>query len=794
MGRGLTGAGYRACRATLCIDHATEVTEVVSTGRTRSTAVRGLNAVRAMGRAHVLDAFVLLFALWFVYVEVLGKGVSESSLGLAIAVFFVALVARISVAAVRVPDRRAALLLLATGICLWGAGSAMLTASGDLSSITFPAPGEGLFLASYVGMAAFLLMDVRRRGVPTLSVSLEATVICGATACLSALVGVIPLANGFDRDGVPLLLAVLYPLIDLMLVLVVLAQVLLGQRDISGRTAALVCGFALLATADSSFLLTMPSKTYVASAALDILYGLSFAVLAGAALTRPGEVLSTRHDQVRASTLVLAAGVAMTALVVTPGGPVGWCVTGAAVLTLSAAGWRLVLALGEARGAAEALRLSRTDQLTGLPNRRAVLQDLDAGLADGAPIALLLLDLDGFKDINDSMGHAVGDQVLVLLAGRMRMRLGHRLDVARLGGDEFALVARRNDPVELLETGRTVCALLTEPVTVEGLQLSISASIGIAIKDDADKTSTDLLRRADVAMYEAKASRAGVLLYEVSHDSFTRAHLRRNEELRRGIRDGELRIWYQPQVDAATQEVIAVEALVRWQHPTEGLLTPVDFLPEARRHGLMPALSVFVIDEVVKDARRWSHEGLGFRVALNCAPPEILGGFVLPRLYAAMAKAELPADTLLIEVTEDSFLTDPDRARERLFELQDMHVQSAIDDYGTGFSSLAYLRDLPVRELKIDRSFVSTMLKDPSSRVIVDTTTKMAHSLGLRLVAEGVEDASTAATLIAMDVDVLQGYHIAPPMPATSIGPWIRQWSAMLALEPTALPEAPGPR
>ena len=176
-----------------------------------------------------------------------------------------------------------------------------------------------------------------------------------------------------------------------------------------------------------------------------------------------------------------------------------------------------------------------------------------------------------------------------------------------------------------------------------------------------------------------------------------------------------------------------------------------------------------------------------FRVALNCAPPEILGSHVIPFLFEAMTAAELPTDTLLIEVTEDSFIAEPERARERLLELRDRHVQTAIDDYSTGFSSLAYLRDLPVSELKLDRSFVATLLRDHSSRVIVETTTRMAHSLGLRLVAEGVEDAPTAAALIAMDVDVLQGYHIAPPMPFTSVGPWVRQWSAALARDPASL-------
>ena len=662
-----------------------------------------------------------------------------------------------------------------------------------MSTVSFPSPGEGLFLVSYVGLAAFLLTDAPRGPAPALSVWLEASVICGATACLAAFVVIGPLASFVERGSVPLLLAVLYPLIDVALGIVVFAQVLIRQRDWSRRTAMLVLGFISLAAADSSFLLTLNSGTYVSSVALDMVYGLSFALVGTAALTRPKELEPRADPQLRARTQVLAAGVATVALVLSPAGPLGWCVTGAALVTLTAAGGRLAVALRDARGAAEAFRLSRTDELTGLPNRRALLADLDAHLRADRQLTLLLLDLDGFKDINDSLGHTVGDRVLVLVARRLRVRLGNGLAMSRLGGDEFALVAMGADPIAAMETARRVCNVLAEPLEMQGLQVSVSASVGIALRTRED-SSTDLLRRADVAMYEAKGSRAGAVLYEVSQDRFTRQRLRRTEDLRRGIREGELVMWYQPQVDAATQSVVALEALVRWQHPVEGLLTPAAFLPEARRYGLMPELSRRVVRHVVNDARRWLDEGFDFRVSLNCAPPEILGEQVIPYLFEAIAAAHLPVDRLLIEVTEDSFIADPEHARERLLELRDMHVQSAIDDYGTGFSSLAYLRDLPVSELKLDRSFVSTLLTDSSSGVIVDTTTRMAHALGLRLVAEGVEDAPTASALIAMGVDILQGYHIAAPMPAASVGPWVRQWSAGLGLSPAALPEAPGHR
>jgi diguanylate cyclase len=203
----------------------------------------------------------------------------------------------------------------------------------------------------------------------------------------------------------------------------------------------------------------------------------------------------------------------------------------------------------------------------------------------------------------------------------------------------------------------------------------------------------------------------------------------------------------------------------------------------------MTELSLAVMRAVVADARRWADQGFDFRISMNCAPPELMGGTFLPQFYPELARAALPPDRLLIEVTEDSFITDPERARERLLDLRAHDVEVAIDDYGTGFSSLSYLRNLPVQELKMDRSFVSTVCTDARSRVIVDTTRQMAHAMGMRVVAEGVEDAATAAALVAMDIDMLQGYHLSAPIPAGIVATWVRQWSRALTNDPASLPE-----
>ena len=691
--------------------------------------------------------------------------------------------------AIKNPSRRTPLLLLTAGICLWAAGSATVNAAETMTTVNFPSPSEILFLTSYLGIAAFLLTEVPRRRMPSVTVWLETTVICGATACAAAVVVLTPISVNFDADGVQLLLAVLYPVIDLALATLVLAQMLLHQRDRSGRTIALALGFVLLAAADSSFVLTLSQMTYSSDVALDVLWGASFALIVTAACLPPSAGFSPLPAHRRARTLMAAAAVALGVLIISPRDGIGYVFIVVAVITLVSAGIRMAVALQEARGAAEAMRLSRTDELTGLPNRRAVLTDLDAGLQADIPLGFMLLDLDGFKDINDSVGHATGDALLVLVAHRLRESMRARMTVARLGGDEFAIIVPDDEPVTLLETAHEVCDLLREPHPIDGLHLTIQASVGVTVRQPDDTSATDLLRRADVAMYEAKATRSGAMLYDPAQDDFSRDRLRRTDELRRGIRAGQLVMWYQPQIDAATQEVSAVEALVRWDHPTDGMLPPIAFLPDARRYGLMTELSLAVMRMVLEDARQWMGQGLDFRVSMNCAPPELLGGTLLPELFGILDRVHLPPWTLVVEITEDSVMSDPERARERMLELRDHDVEVAIDDYGTGFSSLSYLRDLPVHELKMDRSFVATMGSDARSRVIVDTTRQMAHAMGLRVVAEGVEDAATAAALIAMNIDVLQGYHVAPPMPATAVAGWVRDWSANLSPDPASLPE-----
>lgn len=746
----------------------------------------GMTAQRAAALDRVQRALAPVpWVIILVAGTVIATGMDARSPGARVAVtvsivlFFSLLIGRLLLGALLEHGRaRFSLLVLAGAFALWGLGSAVIGGNQTRGEVPFPAPGEIFNVVSYLLLAAYVLLGATRRRM-SLAVVLEAAVVWGAVVCVTAFALVTPVARHFDHEGLKLFVAVLFLLINLVLAGLVLGQIAVRQRDRSLGSVLLVVGFVALAAGDSTFLTNLSTtEAYGTDIAIAAVWGVGFAFIGEAASRRSVETIAAKSTPVRPLVLIAAASLAVVAMALSPDGVAGGLVDAAAVVTLVATAWRLLLALNEARTAAEAMRLSLTDELTGLPNRRAVLQSTEHALHHRGPVSIVLLDVDGFKDINDSLGHAVGDEVLISLADRVRGSLGPAAVVGRLGGDEFALVVPSEDELELFEVAQAIRSSLRRPLRVEGIDLSLDASVGIAVREESDTSPVEMLRRADVAMYEAKQARSGVQLFDRAQDGMSHLRLLRGEALRGALAEGRILAWYQPQVDARTRQVVAMEALVRWWHPTEGLLPPIAFLPDARRAGLMPSLTETLMRQVVADARRWLDDGLDLRVAMNWAPPELVGGQLLPKLFAAIEEAGLPPDSILVEVTEDSFLADPERARMVLHELRAHGVQVSIDDYGSGFSSLAYLRDLPVQELKMDRAFVAPVAADERSRMIVQTTSQMARALGLRFVAEGVEDALSASELVPIGVDVLQGYHIARPMPAEAVGPWVRDWAA----------------
>ena len=697
---------------------------------------------------------------------------------ISLAIFFPLLLLRLALAAILHPGRRMTLLLLLAALATWSLGSISVNAVRVDAQAEFPATSEWFFLVSYLGMAGYLLRDVDRRQSPPARAWLDVVVICGGTACLASLLLVTPLRAASHQEGVPLLLALIYPLADLILALVVLGQSLMRTRIDRRKSWMIGAGFLLLACADSGFALQASASTYDFANLSYALWGAGFSLLVAAAC-RPGQSLIRAVPVAAGTPILVGAGlVALAVLTIRPDDTLAYYyyMLPPAVLTMAAVAARLGLALRDANRANEALALSQTDDLTMLPNRRAVRTWLSEGLADRMPFALMLLDLDGFKEINDSLGHRAGDTVLKLVGLRIREAVEPNARVARLGGDEFAIFLETTDEIDLMETAHGVLRELAKPIVVEGIEISPSGSIGVTVAMVEEHDGGEVLRRSDVAMYQAKNSGLGVALYDFQLDEFSRSRLQVAEDLRRGIVEGQFEVWYQPQLDA-TMQVCGLEALVRWRHPTRGVISPASFLPAVRRAGLMAQLSVAVAKQAVEDYEMHRRDGIDLTVAINCALPELLGPTFLPHLYASIDEWETPVDRLVVEVTEDSFLADPLHTREVLLELRRHGVQISIDDYGSGYSSLTYLRNLPVQELKIDRTLIANVATDDRSRMIVASTIQLAQALDMRIVAEGVENAADLACLISLGVDMVQGFHLARPMPSSQINQWVRDWT-----------------
>jgi diguanylate cyclase (GGDEF)-like protein len=429
------------------------------------------------------------------------------------------------------------------------------------------------------------------------------------------------------------------------------------------------------------------------------------------------------------------------------------------------------------RALADTRRLADTDELTGLANRRRVYEELTAAdrqLAEGRQVAVLVLDLDRFKEINDSLGHAVGDALLRQVGPRLRdvLRAGDLL--GRTGGDEFVVVGRDLGTDSATALADRIAAELGRPFQVDGVHLSLDLSAGIAVGPDHADRAEELLQLADLAMYAAKAARTGTEVFDRRRDGGGRRRLEEIAALRRGIEDGELVLHYQPKLALATGRVEGVEALVRWQHPERGLLYPDAFIELAESAGLMGRLTDAVVDRALKQARLWAEQDRELTVAVNVSPSNLVDESFPDTIADLLVAHGVPARSLVLEVTESLLMQDRARAERVLGRLREQGVGLAIDDYGTGYSSLAYLAELPaVTELKLDRTFVAGMTASWRAESIVISTLQLARALGLVLVAEGAEDQETVDLLASLGCDVVQGYHLSRPLPTEQLERWL---------------------
>ncbi|MFG2604905.1 putative bifunctional diguanylate cyclase/phosphodiesterase [Streptomyces sp. NPDC048514] len=417
------------------------------------------------------------------------------------------------------------------------------------------------------------------------------------------------------------------------------------------------------------------------------------------------------------------------------------------------------------------------DPLTGLPNRQWLLDRIWTALDDaeriGARAALMLIDLDRFRSVNDTLGHLAGDRLLLQIADRLRLALPRGAEAARLGGDEFAvLLPVADSTTSATRIARGLVGALSSPLDLDGLTLVLEASAGVAVFPDHALDAEGLLRRADVAMYQAKRDRTGVEVYESKRDSNTPDRLGLLGDLRRALDAHEVQLHYQPKVRFDGQ-VAGLEALVRWVHPERGKVPPDEFIAIAESSGLMPHLTEYVLDTALAQVARWRAQGLRVPVAVNVSPRDVHTPGFAGSVAARLARHGVPAGALQLEITEHVLLEDPQRAADTLAGLAGHGVKMSLDDFGTGYSSLVHLRRLPVSELKIDRSFVARLAVDNEDAEIVRCTVDLAHSLGLLVVAEGVEDDETWERLRDLGCDAVQGWLVAAAMPAEEATAWL---------------------
>jgi diguanylate cyclase (GGDEF)-like protein len=429
------------------------------------------------------------------------------------------------------------------------------------------------------------------------------------------------------------------------------------------------------------------------------------------------------------------------------------------------------------------------DVLTGLPNRKLLIMRTEAALAEarhravrggaqgaGERVGLFLLDLDRFKEVNDTLGHHTGDRLLQMVAHRLTHSVRPGDLVARLGGDEFAvLLPSVRDAQAAREVAVRLRAALSEPVRLDGMSFDLEGSVGIALHPDHAPDFELLLQRADVAMYVAKESRNGVEIYSPTKDRNSPARLGMLGDLRRAIDRKELELHFQPKIGLVDGQLVGMEALLRWRHPEQGIISPAQFLPIAEQTYLMRAITHYVVDGVLAQAEEWWREGLTVQVSVNISGRDLLDSTLTDTIAAGLLERDLPAAILQLEITERILMNEPAYAGDTVGALAELGIPLSLDDFGTGYSSLVRLKRLPVEEIKIDSSFVRRLTESCDDAVIVRSIIDLVRTLGLRSVAEGVEDPKTAQMLREMGCDAAQGWHFSRPMSAAEATDWLRR-------------------
>jgi diguanylate cyclase len=666
-------------------------------------------------------------------------------------------------------------------------GSGLLAlAVGDIlvnpaSRPTAPSVAGGFSLLFYplagVALVLFLRGEPKRKGptvwVDGVIIGLGVAAFCTALILMSVLGTV---------SGTPVSVAeqLARPVGDFILLALALGMVVMVPRR-PARSLLFAFGCVLLVVGDIVALHHGSSGLDRVSSPLALLWPAAImAMSASVWLPPPSRQLSPLAEKApRVVVLALVVTGCLLLLILGNARQVSPVTLSLAGATLLASAARMALSLHQQRALNDSRRhQALTDELTGLGNRRYLLHELELALTDlahssppASGVALLLIDLDHFKEINDSFGHQTGDELLRQIGPRIRQVVRRNDVVARLGGDEFAVLLYGSDASKATAVAQRLATLLEEPIDVSTASLHVGASIGVALAPDHAMTADDLIRCADIAMYRAKTERGSFDVYETAlDDEADRFAL--IEDLRTAMNQGSLALHYQPEIDLRTGEVVTVEALLRWPHPTLGLIPPEHLLALAEESGLIHSLASWVFEAAIADCARWWHDGRHAAVAVNLLATDLLDSALPQRVSELLTRSDLPAHALVLEITEGMVVADLTRSKRVIQSLTDLGILVSIDDFGTGFSSLSHLNDLAVGELKLDRSFTSRLQTGETGgrdEDIVSSIINLGHALGLRVVAEGIERPEFVEVLATLGCDAGQGYAIQVPCPPADI-------------------------
>ena len=695
----------------------------------------------------------------------------------------------------RRPTLRWAWIALAGGIALNAAGNLdYLFYDQNLHPIPNPASSSVPFLLSYVGfILCVAIMTQRSFGRLFSSVRLDGAITGLTVAAVAAALWFDPVLK---VSGRPLQVAVemAFPLLDLVLLVLLVAGLAPQRYRPTWPVALLMVGVIWFVFGDVIFLNQSASNSYVQGTPLDETWILGIFLMGLAA-----GVQDDRRSQARRGPVESPTGVQLVPIVfgIVSVGVLAYSrfyhvptiAPAMAMVALVLVILRMALTFRELKHAAENFRAARTDELTGLPNRRAFQEAVESkfrSVRSHEHVGVLLIDLDGFKEVNDSLGHHAGDELLRVIAKRFHGQIADLGALARVGGDEFACVLAVTSEDELVDVARELITTLTATVALDGVTVRVGASIGVAISPQHGATHDELLRCADVAMYEAKRLQSSVCRYNPEDDPNSRQRLALIHELRTAIDERALTLHYQPTLDIHTAEVSGVEALVRWQHPTRGLLYPEHFVPLAERVGLIPQLTRAVLEQAIAESARLARAGHNLRMSVNISRFDLVDETLPAYIDQLLALHDVPHDQMTLEITESCLSDDPARSKRSIQKLRAHGIRISIDDFGVGYSSMSQLLELPIDELKIDKSFALALESDERAQAIISSAVELARALELVIVVEGVEIPKTLPLLQRLGVDVAQGFHISYPLTEKHLDEFLTESTHKHGLKPEA--------